>query len=87
MWFAALEFRATGQLPAWLMPLLVKLEDRAPAVLDLLDPSCTKFPDPVYFRVRLDLLEFTSPDERLATGNTWTSKPLPAYTVEGRLQR
>lgn len=87
MWFAALEFRATGQLPGWLIPLLARLEDKSPPVLNLLDPGNTALPEPLYFRVRMELLQFTSPEERQATGNVWKSETLPTYTVEGRLQR
>ena len=41
---------------------------------------------PAYFRLRLDLLEFTPPVERTSTGRSWQSTPLPAYTNEGSLQ-
>ena len=87
MWFAALEFRATGQLPAWLIPLLEKLEHQSAPVLDLLAPDSPQLAAPVYFRVRLDLLEFTTPAERRETGKIWKSKPLPEFTIEGQLQR
>jgi predicted DCC family thiol-disulfide oxidoreductase YuxK len=87
MWFAALEFRASGRLPGWFSPLLAKLEDKSPAVLSLLESPQGDQHGPVYFRISLDRLEFTSPDERRKTGRVWNSQPLPEYTIEGRLQR
>lgn len=86
MWFAALEYRASGQPPGWIMPLLARLQDQSPPVLSLLE-NTPAGPAPVYFRLRLDLLEFAPPGERASTGRYWRSTPLPAYTIEGSLQR
>jgi lipase maturation factor 1 len=85
MWFAALEFRASGQLPGWMMPFLARLQEGAPAVTSLLHPSGAADTTPVFFRVRLDNLTFTSPAERQSDGRFWRAAPLPAYTIEGRL--
>ena len=86
MWFAALEYRASGQPPAWIMPLLARAQEQSPPVLGLLQ-STPGGSAPVYFRLRLDLLEFTPPGERASAGRYWQSTPLPAYTIEGSLQR
>jgi hypothetical protein len=86
MWFAALEYRASGQPPAWIMPLLARLQEQSPPVLGLLAGQ-TPGPAPTFFRLRLDLLEFSTPAERSASGRYWKSSALPAYTIEGSLQR
>lgn len=85
MWFAALEFRASGRAPQWLMPLLARLQENSPPVLGLLQPDSPG--TPVYFRLRLDLLDFTSPAVRAETGRHWEATGLPGYTIEGSLQR
>ena len=87
MWFAALEYRASGQPPGWIMPLLGRLQEQSPAVLGLLEDEEADSPAPVYFRLRLDALTFTSPEVRQQTGRLWQAEPLPAYTIEGSLQR
>lgn len=88
MWFAALEFRGTGQPPGWFLPFLVRIRDGSPAVLNLLegDPS-SAVAKPEYFRIRLDLLTFTDPAERKSSGRVWNSQPLDNYTIEGKLSR
>ncbi len=87
MWFAALAFRDTGRLPGWFVPFLVRVRDGSSDVMDLLanDPSSVAKPE--YFRIRLDLLNFTDPSERRSSGRVWNSQPLPNYTIEGRLSR
>ncbi|MGA0848403.1 MAG: lipase maturation factor family protein [Chthoniobacterales bacterium] len=87
MWFAALEYRASGQPPPWIMPLLGRLQEQSPDVLGLLSEENSATPAPAYFRLRLDLLTFASPEERGNTGKFWQAEPLPAYTIEGSLQR
>ncbi|MFZ4482531.1 MAG: lipase maturation factor family protein [Chthoniobacterales bacterium] len=87
LWFAALEFRASGRIPEWMMPLLIRLQEKSPAVLGLFDQSVAMPSDPVYFRVRLDRLTYTSPEEKARTGRYWQAEALPGYTVEGRLER
>lgn len=84
MWFAALEYRSSGQPPAWILPLLARLQQRSAPVDGLLQ----SVPDgtPRYFRLRLDLLEFTTPEVRRTTGRYWRSTPLPALTFEGELR-
>lgn len=84
MWFAALEYRSTGQPPEWMMSLLSRLQEKSPAVLALLESA----PDftPSYFRVRLDLLTFAPPDVHRSTGLYWQAEPLPGYTLEGELR-
>ena len=87
MWFAALEFRSTGSPPVWFGPLLMRLRDGSPEVWGLLDGQQRHETGPEYFRIRLDLLTFTTPDQRQASGRFWNAEPLPAYTVQGRLRR
>lgn len=87
MWFAALEFRASGRPPEWLMPFLARLQENSPAVLGLLPPDGAPVSNPAYFRLRLDLLRFTPPAERAETGRYWDAIALPEYTIQGSLQR
>lgn len=86
MWFAALEFRASGRVPAWILPLLAKIQDHSPQVLGLMKPVGGTQPRPRFFRVRLDLLTFTRLDAGERGHRVWNVKPLPEYTIEGRLQ-
>lgn len=87
MWFAALEFHASGRLPDWLLPLLGKLQAGEPAVTRLLakDPFGAERPE--YLRVRLDLLTFAPPGTNGTPSPYWNRTPLPEYTVQGRLER
>lgn len=87
MWFAALEYRANGSPPAWLGPFLARLQDGSPAVWHLLAEEPPPVPRPDYFRIRLDLLTFATPEQKRSSGLFWNAEPLPAYTIEGRLQR
>lgn len=87
MWFAALEYRAAGSPPGWMMPLLGRLQEQSPPVLALLASQGSPAYAPVYFRLRLDRLTFASPAERAATGRLWRRETLPSYTIEGRLDR
>jgi hypothetical protein len=82
MWFAALEYRASGQPPAWIMPLLARLQERSPAVLGLLEPAGAADITPRFFRLRLDDFAFTRPKSGEAY---WEVTPLPQYTIEGSL--
>ena len=84
MWFAALEYRSSGNPPAWVMSLLSGLQQRSPDVLALLE-SAPESP-PAYFRLRLDLLTFAPPERRRSSGRYWESQPLPEYTIQGALQ-
>jgi hypothetical protein len=86
MWFAALEYRERGEPPGWIMPLLARLQAGSPEVKGLLSRGGAAEFEPRFFRLRLDLLEFTSPSERKLTGHVWKAEPLPAYTIEGALQ-
>ena len=86
MWFAALEYRERGQPPSWMMPLLARLQQGSPEVKALLLPGGAADLTPRFFRLRLDLLEFASPEERRTTGRYWTAQPLPHYTIQGELQ-
>ncbi len=85
MWFAALEFRATGQVPGWILPLLSRLQERSQPVLGLLRPGGAADLEPRFFRLRLDLLTFTSRGASEASVRVWNAQPLPEYTIEGRL--
>jgi hypothetical protein len=87
LWFAALEYHSSGQPPGWVMPFLARLQERSPAVLGLLEPDGAAESSPQFFRLRLDLLTFSTPSERGRSGQTWQADPLPAYTIEGSLQR
>jgi predicted DCC family thiol-disulfide oxidoreductase YuxK len=87
LWFAALEYRSSGQPPGWVMPFLARLQERSPAVLGLLEPDGAAESSPQFFRLRLDLLTFSTPSERGRSGQTLQADPLPAYTIEGSLQR
>lgn len=86
MWFAALEYRERGEPPGWIMPLLARLQAGSPEVKWLLSRGGAAEFEPRFFRLRLDLLEFTSPSERKLTGHVWKAEPLPGYTIEGALQ-
>jgi hypothetical protein len=86
MWFAALEYRDSGQPPAWIMPLLARLQQGSPEVKALLSPGGAAEFTPRFFRLRLERLEFTSPEDRTQTGRVWKAEQLPAYTIEGALQ-
>ena len=87
MWFAALEYRSSGQPPGWIMPLLGRLQERSTPVLGLLNADGNPESAPAFFRLRLDLLTFASREGRNATGRVWEAEPLPNYTIEGSLQR
>ena len=56
-------------------------------MLGLLDADGNQESSPAFFRLRLDLLTFTSREVREASGRVWEAEPLPAYTIEGSLQR
>ncbi|MFM8230547.1 MAG: lipase maturation factor family protein [Chthoniobacterales bacterium] len=86
MWFAALEYRERGQPPGWIMPLLARLQDGSKPVKDLLRDDQSAPAAPRFFRLRLDLFEFTDAKERRASGNVWRAEPLPSYTIQGSLQ-
>ncbi|MEX1110693.1 MAG: lipase maturation factor family protein [Chthoniobacterales bacterium] len=86
MWFAALEYRSSGQPPGWIMPLLARLQEQSPPVLELLAPGPANDLAPAYFRLRLENFAFTTPATRRETGRYWEAVPLPPYTIEGRLQ-
>lgn len=86
MWFAALEMRATGQPPAWFVPLLLRLHSPTGSSQSLLENTPTGSP-PQYFRLSLDLMTFTSPEERRNLGRIWNSAPQPEFTIEGRFSQ
>lgn len=85
MWFAALEYQSSGQPPSWILPFLARMQEKSTPVADLLKTG----PDnpPKFFRLRLDLLKFSSPETRRETGRYWQSTPLPGHTIEGELQQ
>jgi len=85
MWFAGLEYRASGRPPGWIMPLLGRLQERSAPVLGLLDSEGGPAFAPAFFRLRLDLLTFAPGEIRAATGQMWVAEPLPGYTIEGTL--
>ena len=86
MWFAALEYRASGQPPAWIMPLLARLQEGSPSVVGLLEPVGAAEMKPAFFRLRLEDFKFTDSATQRTTGRYWEATPLPQYTIEGSLQ-
>ncbi len=72
MWFAALDPGRTG----WLAPLLRRLLEGEPAVLELLDAPEWKAAPPRYVRLRYYRYEFTDAEERAATGAWWRREPI-----------
>lgn len=86
MWFAALEFRASGQPPGWMLPLMERLSDGSPAVRGLL-AEAPEGPPPRHFRLKLDLLNFTDRAGRAESGQLWQAQSLPEYTVGGSVRR
>ena len=90
MWFAALEYRSSGQPPAWIMPLLARLQENSPAVLSLFEPGGDAALSPAFFRLRLDSYEFVAPGDLPVSPGAeapyWRATPLPEYTIEGSLQ-
>jgi len=87
MWFAALEFRERKHPPAWLIPLIMRLEEGSPGVTSLLNTKAALPKAPRFFRLRLDLLTFSTPAEKAATGQVWQARALPEYTIQGTLPR
>ena len=86
MWFAALEFRATGRLPGWIGPFLARLQEQSPPVIGLMKNADPPGPAPRFFRIKLDLLDFTRAGTPEARTRTWEARPLPEYTIEGSLR-
>ena len=76
MWFAALDPGRTG----WLAPLLRRLLEGEPAVLDLLDAPEWKTQAPRYVRLRYYQYRFTDREERRATGDWWRRESIGALT-------
>lgn len=85
MWFAALEFRATGRIPDWMSPFLHRVMQQSPSVLALLKPNPALASSPRFLRIRLDLLTFTSWRDPECGNRIWNVHPLPAYTQVFRL--
>ena len=86
MWFAALEYRSSGQPPGWIMPLLGRLQEGSPPVLGLLESGGAAEMKPAFFRLRLEDFQFVDPATHRADGRYWQVTPLPQYTIEGSLQ-
>ena len=76
MWFAALDPSHTG----WLGPLLRRLLEGEPAVLDLLDAPEWKTKPPRYVRLRYYRYEFTDAGAATATGAWWRRQPIGMLT-------
>ena len=76
MWFAALDPSHTG----WLAPLLRRLLEGEPVVLDLLDAPEWKAAAPRYVRLRYYRYQFTDEEERRATGAWWRRESIGALT-------
>ncbi len=83
---AAITSSSRIEPPGWMMPLLARLQEGAPEVKALLAPGGAAEIAPRFFRLRLELLEFTTPEERRETGRVWKATPLPQYTIQGELQ-
>lgn len=86
MWFAALEFRTSGRLPGWIGPFLARLQEQSPLVLRLIENTDPPGPAPRFFRIKLDLLDFTRLGAAEARTRTWQARPLSEYTIEGSLR-
>jgi hypothetical protein len=76
MWFAALDPRHTG----WLAPLMRRLLEGEPEVYELLDAPQWKAQAPRYVRLRYYRYEFTTAEQRRATGAWWRREPLGELT-------
>ena len=81
MWFAALD--PYGSRP-WLNPMLDGLLENSQTVLGLMDQAGNPFPDdpPRYVRLMQYRYEFTTPDERLETGNWWRRELITPLTEQ-----
>ncbi|HET9887633.1 MAG TPA: lipase maturation factor family protein [bacterium] len=77
MWFAALE----GAPPPWVMQFARRVLEGSPAVLDLLANSEARAPRPRFVRILLYDYQFTSFDERRATGHWWKRQLIRAATT------
>jgi predicted DCC family thiol-disulfide oxidoreductase YuxK len=83
MWFAALEMRETGQLPGWMVPLLLNFQSPSPGYKKLFaDNSWPK--DVRFFRITLGLLTFVAPENRRPGESLWQTQSLPEYTIRGQ---
>jgi hypothetical protein len=78
MWFAALS-RYDSRRTWWFSSFLRRLLDGEPAVLDLLETNPFPAAPPRYVRATLYRYEFTTPEERRATGAWWKRTELGAY--------
>lgn len=69
-WFAGLQFQG-GRIPGWVPAFLDRLSAASPAVLSLLETNPFPSGNPKYFSLELYHYEFTSSEERAATGDWW----------------
>jgi hypothetical protein len=76
MWFAALDPERAG----WLAPLLRRLLEGERDVYHLLEAPQWQAKAPRYVRLRYYRYEFTTADERRATGAWWRREPLGELT-------
>lgn len=70
LWFAALQFDG-GRIPAWVPGFLERLAQGEPSVLRLIESNPFTIGKPRYFRLELYHYEFTTAEERKATGDWW----------------
>lgn len=76
MWFAAMEKPAAD---LWFARFMLKLQEGSPQVLSLL--AANPFPEkpPVYLRALLYRYFYTTPEQRVATGQIWQREYLRVY--------
>jgi predicted DCC family thiol-disulfide oxidoreductase YuxK len=81
MWFAAL---GRAEYNPWFSQFLLRLFERSPEVLALLDSDPFPEEPPRWLRAVLDDYRFTTREERKSTGDWWRSTPERVYFDETR---
>ena len=81
MWFEALQYERSKEVSYWFVSFLKTLSQGREPVIDLLDYN--PFPNvaPKYFKIELHHYTFTSPVERVHSGNIWKQELLTDYTA------
>lgn len=79
MWFAALQFKASGQFPEWFFRFIREVASNNEDVHSLLK----SYPDEKfkYFRIRLSHFEFSKYIDKDYFGHWWSIKELPRYNL------
>ena len=87
MWFAAFSPNyAQSPEQSWFIPFVEKLLRNDPATLSLIKHN--PFPDnpPQFIRAQLYLYQFTTPEEKQATGNWWKRELVGDYLPPASLR-